>query len=168
MRITDELAYPVPPDAVARMLADRDFVAEKCRAMLATGVEVTVEGDRTGAFTVTSSRVQPTDQVPESLRRFAGDGLTIRQVDVWQAPTGNGVRIGSVEVEIVGLPVRFSGSMALEPVSGGSSQSVDGELKASVPLIGGKVEQAAAPAIEGAIRQEHRSGLTWLTEHPIS
>lgn len=41
---------------------------------------------------------------------------------------------------------------------------VEGDLRASVPLIGSKIEKAAEPAIKGAIRVEERTGRAWLTE----
>ena len=166
MRIRNELAYPATPGAAARMMHDRDYIVGRCRMMESHDIEVTVEGDVEGAFTVTSVRVQSPDQVPEPLKRFAGRGVTIRQVDIWQAPTSAGARIGTVGVEIVGLPIRFDGTMALEPTPDGCIQSVDGNLRAAIPLIGGRVEQAAAPAIDGAMRAEQRSGLAWLASHP--
>ena len=44
----------------------------------------------------------------------------------------------------------------------GTVQHVDGDLKASIPLIGGKIERAVLPAIEGAIRVEERESKAWL------
>ena len=37
------------------------------------------------------------------------------------------------------------------PSGSGSREVVEGELTAKVPLLGGKIEQASAPAIEAAI-----------------
>ena len=42
--------------------------------------------------------------------------------------------------------------------------TIDGDLKASIPLFGGKVEKAAAPAVVDAIRSEQRTGNAWLSE----
>jgi hypothetical protein len=41
---------------------------------------------------------------------------------------------------------------------------VDGKLKASIPLLGGKVEKSAAPAVIDGIHQEGRTGRAWLAE----
>lgn len=144
------------------MIHDREFILGRCEAMESLNIQVTVTGEVDDAFTVTTSRVQATERVPEALKRFAGHGVTIRQVDIWQAPTSAGARIGSVAVQIAGLPIRFDGTMALEPTPHGCIQSVEGNLSASIPLIGGRVEQAAEPAIEGAMRAEQRCGLIWL------
>ena len=51
----------------------------------------------------------------------------------------------------------------IEPVSAyGAIESVQGDLKARIPLIGARIEKAAAPAIESAIRVERETGQAWL------
>jgi hypothetical protein len=53
--------------------------------------------------------------------------------------------------------------MTLRADGTGTRQTIDGDLKASVPLIGGRIEKAIEPALQGAIRVEQREGRTWLT-----
>jgi hypothetical protein len=42
-------------------------------------------------------------------------------------------------------------------------ENLDSELKARLPLIGGKIEKAAAPAIREAIEIEGRTAQEWLS-----
>ena len=42
--------------------------------------------------------------------------------------------------------------------------TIAGDLKASIPLLGGRVEKAAAPAVVEAIRAEERTGQRWLAD----
>jgi hypothetical protein len=71
-----------------------------------------------------------------------------------------------VAVHIPGTPLRMTGSLDLAPNGhGGTIETVDGVLKASVPLIGGRIEKAAEPALRGAIDVEQRLGRRWLEEH---
>jgi hypothetical protein len=42
--------------------------------------------------------------------------------------------------------------------------TIEGELKASVPLVGGRIEKAAAPAVAGAFHGEGETGRRWLAE----
>ena len=65
-------------------------------------------------------------------------------------------------VEISGVPVRLSGELSLRPFGDGTVYEVQGDLKASVPLIGGRIEKAAESAIRAAIRVEERTGRDWL------
>ena len=162
MHVDAEIQYDATPAQVAAMLADEAFVEAKCVAMGALKQTVLVEGDHADAFTVTYSRTMPTDDFPDSARSFVGSTVTIRQVDEWQPPAADGSREGSVSVEIVGAPVRLSGSQSLRPAGAGTVQAVDGELKASVPLLGGRLEKAAEPALRAAMRTEHRTGREWL------
>jgi hypothetical protein len=52
--------------------------------------------------------------------------------------------------------------MTLRPGDGGTRQTIDGDLKASVPLVGGRIEKAIEPAMQAAIRVEQREGRAWL------
>lgn len=164
MHVDAEIRYPATPAQVAQMLADSDFVEGKCVAMGATQHTVLVEPDASGAFTVTSSRTMPTDDFPDVARKFVGSTVTIRQVDAWQEAGADGAREGTISVEIVGAPLKMTGGQWLRPDGPGCVQVVDGELKASVPLVGGKLEKAAEPAIRMAIRTEDRVGHAWLAE----
>lgn len=165
MHVDAEIRYPATTDQVAQMLADSRFVEGKCVAMGATKQTVLVEGDASGAFTVTSSRTLPTDDFPDVARKFVGSSVTIRQVDAWQPAAADGSRQGTITVEIVGAPLRMTGDQWLRPDGAGTVQVFDGELKASIPLVGGKLESAAEPAIRMAIRKEDQVGHEWLATH---
>jgi hypothetical protein len=62
--------------------------------------------------------------------------------------------------------VQLTGSLWLGLHDGGTLHAVDGDLKASVPLLGGKIEKAAEPAIRSAMRVEERTGRAWLAGEP--
>ena len=61
-------------------------------------------------------------------------------------------------------PIGLIGTIRLDPIAEGTQVTVDGELKARVPFIGGKVEEAAAPSALAGIRKEHKVGIAWLAE----
>lgn len=164
MRVDSEIRYEADPDEVAAMLADPAFVERKCDAMGALDRSAEISGDSTGSFTATSSRTMPTDDFPDFARKMVGDTVKIKQVDAWEAPDADGSREGTVTVEIAGAPLKVTGQMSLRPDGAGTVQTVDAELKASIPIIGGKLEKAAHPAIMAAIRKEHQTGQKWLAE----
>ena len=163
MRFEAEIRYPASPDAVGGMLADRSFVDRKCAATGAIRHTVDVQGDASGTFTVTTVRTMPTDDFPDVARTFVGDTVDIRQVDSWNAPSADGTRVGTITVEITGAPLRLRGTLALANGGKGTVETVAGDLKASVPIIGGKLEKAAEPALKAAIRSEERVGTQWLS-----
>lgn len=152
MRLTLTVDIPTDAHAAARLLADPEFVREAVRASGATGEQVDVTGSPDAAFTVTSRRALPADQIPAHLRGFVGNRIDVRQVDAWEAPDQDGARLGTVVVEIAGAPVRLTGRTTLSPAGpGGSTATYDGDLKAAIPLFGSAVEEAAAGAIRSAV-----------------
>lgn len=151
MHLEKTLRHPAPPAAVAALLADRGFVEEVCAASGATSWEVAVEGGAAGAFTVTSSRTLPTDDLPEAARRFVGADIRLREVDRWEAPAPDGSRRGTLDLEVPGAPVVARASLLLRPEADGSAQVVTGEITASVPLVGGRIEKTAAGPLLAAL-----------------
>ena len=163
LRVT--FALPASPAAVAEMLADPAYVEAKVRASGAIEQQVDVVPAEGGAFTVTTRRALPTDQIPANLRAFVGSQIDVRQVEAWEAADRDGGRAGTVVVEIAGAPVRLTGSVRL--VVDGQSAAIDyeGELKAAIPLFGGAVEEAAGRAIRSALGAEEGVARRWLQDH---
>lgn len=164
MQLVERFEYPADPEAVARMMADPGFVEVKVRATGALEQQVDVTGTADGAFTVTTRRSMPTDAIPANFRTLVGSVLDVRQVEAWEAPVGD-VRHGTIVVEIAGAPVRLTGTSRLEPLDDGRTVlHIQGEVKASIPLFGSAVEQAAGGAVSAAVAAEHVTALEWLAE----
>ncbi len=165
MHVRVEQRYDAEVTTVAAMLADPAYARARVEASGAAVEQADVTGAVDGAFTVATRRSLPTDQIPAQARSFVGSTLEVRQVEAWEAPEG-GVRRGSVVVEISGTPVRLTGTVALEPDGPGASVlTYDGQLKASIPLFGAAVEQAAAGAVRSALAAEQAAGTRWLQQH---
>ena len=162
MQVTAQIPYPAGPEAVFAMLTDEAFLRQVCEATGAVRHEVDVQLADGGAK-VTTRRELPTDQIPDFIKRFVGQTLTVLRVDLLEPAAAYGSRQGTIVVEIIGAPVRMTGTLSLRPGGDGTVEDVDGDLKASVPLIGGKIEKAAEPAIRSALRKEERLGLVWLS-----
>ena len=166
MRLSVTLDLPTDARAAARLLADPEYVHDKVRATGALEQHVDVTGSADGAFTVTTRRALPTDQIPAHLRSFVGNQIDVRQVEAWEAPAADGARVGTVVVEIAGAPVRLSGRTSLVPTADGSTiVAYDGDLRASVPLFGSAIEQATAGAVRSALEVEQDVARRWIAGH---
>ncbi|WP_435736741.1 DUF2505 domain-containing protein [Cellulosimicrobium sp. PMB13] len=167
MHLSVELRYPAPVHAVGAMLADEPFVrwrAERSGGPGGAVEQVDVTGSAATGFTVAVRRELPTDQIPAHVRAFVGGRLEIRQAEAWE-PERDGARAGTVSLEITGAPVRLTGTVRLAADPGDPTwtvQTYSGEIKASVPLFGGAIEEAAADAVRGALAAEERAGREWL------
>jgi len=163
VRLSAEIRYDADPAAVFAMLTDAAFQERKCAATGALESEVEIERFHDGGATIRTRRTMPTDQMPDFARSFVGRSVDVVQVDDFGAPDGGGRREGTVVVEIKGAPVRFAGSLVLGASPEGTLETVDGDIKASVPLVGGRMERALEPALRSAIRVEQREGTAWLS-----
>ena len=164
MRISETISYVAAPDAVFAMVTDPRFQERKCveAGALRHDAAVTAAGD--GARVVTR-RDLPTDGLPDFAKSVVGTTLSITETYEWSGPDGDAGRTGTLTVEVAGAPVAMRSDVRLLPSGGGTTITIEGDLKASIPLFGGKVEKAAAPAVVDAIRSEQKTGQAWLSEH---
>lgn len=153
MKFTHRAEYPASPDVVFAALCDQEFQDAKGEATT-TGTwssDVSTSGDRT---TIRSERVLPTTDLPDIAKSFVGEQLTIIEVQTWGPAGPDGSRTGDVNLHVKGAPLTLKGALRLSPKGSGTVHEVDGELKAGVPLIGGKIEQAAHAPISQAAKAE--------------
>lgn len=163
MQLHVTIDLPTDAHGAARLLADPAYVQAKVRAAGAVDQQVDVTGDADGAFTVTTRRALPTAQIPAHLRSFVGDRIDVRQVEAWEAPAADGSRSGTVVVEIAGAPVRLTGRTTLSAEGPQAARVVyDGDVRAAVPLFAAAVEEAAASAVQAALREEEAVAARWL------
>ncbi len=163
MRISETITYAAAPDAVYAMVTDPDFQVRKCIDAGANEHESAVSPAGDGARVVTR-RDLPVDGLPDFARSIVGSTLRVTETYEWGAMQDGGTRSGTLVVEVQGAPVALRSTVRLAPQGARTTISIDGDLKASIPLLGGKVERAAAPAVVHAIRQEQETGERWLVE----
>ena len=163
MKISETITYAAPAETVYAMVTDRAFQERKCVEAHAQRHEAAVSPAGEGARVVTK-RDLPADDLPDFAKSIVGPTLSVTETYEWGAPAADGTRTGTLTVEVAGAPVAMRSAVRLAPAGGGTQITIDGDLKASIPLFGGKVEKAAAPAVIDAIRSEQRTGNAWLSE----
>lgn len=166
MHLTVDLTFPANIDDVSTMLADESFV--RWRAQRSTGSvngaveQADVTGTAATGFTVVVRRTLPTDIIPVQARPFVGAHLEIRQAEAWEAAT-EGRRAGTVAVEILGAPVRVTATAILTgQLDGRTRLTYSGDVRATVPLFGAVIEEAAATAVRTTLETEAEAGRDWL------
>ncbi|MGH8823488.1 MAG: DUF2505 domain-containing protein [Jiangellaceae bacterium] len=160
MDLRTELRFDTDPVTVFAMFTDQAYLARKAEATGAVRHEASVAraGDR---VTVRLLRVMPPD-VPDLLRRFVGETIDLDQTDVWEPASADGSRTGSIHIDMGGAPVNLTGGMTLIGTAGGAAATVDAKVKASIPLVGGRIEKAVHDAVVHAARIEEQVGRAWL------
>ena len=154
MEISSHLDFAAPPAEVYTMLTDKRYLEEVCVASGSISHHVSVTGS-----TTQTSRTLP---APESAARFTGPQLTVNDEIVWEEPSSDGSRSGTVTMTVLGQPVTFKGGIRLAPGGRGSEVDVQGNLKVAIPLLGRKLEESAAPAVMAGYRKQQEVGDKWL------
>ncbi len=156
MRLSRREQLDGSPEDVYAVLTDPAFQEEVCEATTAgDGHSVEVTPRTTGAR-VRTERDLPSDGLPDVARSFVGEKLTVVEVHEWSAPLPDGSRESALDMHVKGAPLTLKGTLRLEPDGEGTVEVLDAELKANVPFIGGKIENAAAGPIDTAIDIETR------------
>ena len=154
MDISTGLDFAATPEEVYAMMLDRAFLEEVCVASHSISYDVSVDGTSTKA-----SRTLPS---PESAARFTGPQLTIVEQVQWADAGGDGARLGTLTMTVLGQPVRLSGQLQLAPGGRGTTVVLTGELKVNIPLLGRKLEESAAPAVLAGFGTQQEVGDRWL------
>lgn len=166
MHLRVDLTFPADIDDVSAMLADEAFV--RWRAQRSTGSvpdaveQADVTGTTSTGFTVVVRRNLPTDLIPVQAQPFVGAHLEIRHAEAWE-PAADGRRTGTVAVEILGAPVRVTATAVMSSLpDGGTRITYDGDVRATVPLFGTVIEEAAVSAVRTTLESEAEAGRDWL------
>lgn len=154
MDISSRLEFAAPPAEVYAMLTDQTYLEEVCVASQSVSYGASVDGDVT--------RTDRTLAAPESAARFTGPTLVVHDETSWGPAEEDGSRSAAVRLSVAGQPVAMTATMRLTPGGPGSVVTLTGQLKASIPLLGRKIEHAAAPAVLAGFRTQQRVGESWL------
>jgi hypothetical protein len=162
MDVSAEIRYPgARLDDVVAMVLDPEFRAAVCEATMALHHDVWIEHADDGTASVTVSRTLPA-YVPDFVKRFVGETITLMQVERWAAADTAVQRSAGLDLTVVGQPARMSGTILVEEYDDGTVEVITGDLRVSLPLIGSRVESEIAKGVVAAARKEQEAGIAWL------
>jgi len=155
MRLRHELAYDAPPAEVRAMLNDPLFWDEVAAATGALSSTATIGAE--GATTrIVVDQEQRVTGVPSFAKKFVGDSTRAITTQVWRGDEA------SYEVEAPGKPTSIKGTATLAENGTGSTLTYDLDVKASVPLVGGKLEKLVVELTTEGFEKEQAVGAAWL------
>lgn len=145
--------YDQPLAKVWGVFTDPEFYQAKFEGIGHREVEV-VSAEREGdEFCIEISREVPVD-VPAVLRGLLGEWNTLLQTERW-APSGKSGYANALTIEARGVPAAMQGRMQLSARGKGCVNEVEITIRASVPLIGGKLEQFVGRDTEATLAAEY-------------
>jgi len=144
-RFSRSIDSEVDVETVFAVLTGEDWADVKATHLGDGSRTVRREVTPDGGVTLVMSRELPAG-VPGFLHRFLPSDGRVITTDVW-GPSEGGARWGTWTADIPGAPAKLGGTMRIEPTPGGNRHTIDGEVKVSIPLIGGKTESFIAEQI---------------------
>jgi hypothetical protein len=118
----------------------------------------TVEADGS-ATRVVIDQEQEVVGVPSFAKKFVGESTRAINTFVWDGLTA------AYQVETPGKPTSMSGTASVAAKGSGSTLTYDLDVKASVPLIGGKLEKLVVDLTTEGFVKEQAVGAAWLAGH---
>jgi hypothetical protein len=154
--------YRHPVNKVWEAFTDPEFYQAKFEGIGHRNVEVVSSERDEDGFIIETSREVPVD-VPAVLRSILRDWNTLLQSEHW-LEEGKGVYTNELQIEARGVPANLSGTMRLSARGKGCVNEVAITIRASVPLIGGKMEQFVARDTEETLAAEYEFIREYLEE----
>jgi carbon monoxide dehydrogenase subunit G len=155
MRLRHELRYDAPLDDVLAMLTDPaywDRVAQATDAISSTTTVEQVGADTRGR----TDQEQRVVGVPSFAKKFVGESTRALKQQTWSGSTS------TFEVQTPGKPTHLAGQATLAAAGEGTVLTYDLEIRASVPLVGGKLEKLVAGYTVDGFDKERAVGVAWL------
>ena len=145
-------------DDVFAAMTNAELLKQRCTDLGEKNIQCSVEenGRKTA---VSLSRTVKRD-LPKVLAAMFSAENTIRMKEQWE--TIGSTYMGSYAAEVVGQPVALSAKFKLKPsAEGGCDYTIDYQCKASIPLVGKKIEAFIISQTAGGLEQE----INWLKKH---
>jgi uncharacterized protein DUF2505 len=156
MKFSHEIRYAASAADVYAMLADESFREQVCSAggALRSSAAISQNG---GGMAVEVDQTLPATGIPSFATKFVGDEIRVVQKESWKDGSS-----ADLEVLIPGKPGHMRGSVSLVENGSEPVETVTGDIKVSIPLLGGKLEALIGDLLASALRNEQRVGRTWL------
>lgn len=148
--------YNGSSDRVVQLMRNPEFIADIASHAGARAHKVRIDGD--------VANLEMELLAPESMSKFLGRGVKLSQRISWGEPDAQGVRTGTMEIDVKGAPVKVDATGVLSPTGEQSSRAeFEGDLNVKIPLVGKKLEsQVLEPMIRDAFAAIERRTNEWL------
>lgn len=153
MKLTHSVRYDATVEDVYAMLTDPAFRQAAVDAQGAISSSISVDGTA-----VRISMETPNNDIPSFARKFVGETVRADQSEDWSDDAYE----ADFTVVPKGAPGHIVGRRSLLEDGTGCLDTFVGEAKASIPLIGGKLEKLIGDKLKEGWDVEHGVGVRWL------
>lgn len=155
--------YPATPAKLQAMLRDPQYLAAKYEALGDLKHEVTKLTPTDTGLELVVDREVPSN-MPDLAKKVLGETNRLVQRESWRADGDS--YVCDFQIDSPGKPLNISGTMRQQPVGAAESDwIVKFDIKASVPLVGGKIEKMVAAETRDNLTKEYAFNKQWLAQH---
>lgn len=156
MKFSHELSYNASLDDVRAMLLAPAFWDKVAGVTGALSSKTTVT-EAGGSVTTVTEEDQKVAGVPGFAKKFVGESTRAIKTLVWSGDKA------TFKVDTPGKPTSLSGTATLSSSGSTTKLRYDLDVKASVPLVGGKLEKLVADLTTEGFTSEEKAGAAWLS-----
>ncbi|WP_199441603.1 DUF2505 domain-containing protein [Umezawaea beigongshangensis] len=158
-RIEHLTTYPWTARDVFGALTSEDHVRDRLAALGGNGAELISFSGGNGETRFELKQGVSAEHLPPVARNVLGGDLVIQRTETWRADD----LAGAVEVTLGGVPGRLDGSSRLADTGErASAMTLSGQVRVSIPLVGGKVEGLIVEQVVELLDAEARFTSEWL------
>jgi len=150
--INEKHVYPQNAEDLFKIYSTEDWIPQRYEGIGMRNVSISKCVQNGDVWTVESNR-EVKANVPGALKKLAKEWNAVTQKETW---TKQGDSYDChFTVSIHGLPVDIIGHMIVAPEDKGSSNTIELNIKSSIPFIGKVAEEFVAGDIDASMAQEY-------------
>ncbi|TKB50364.1 DUF2505 domain-containing protein [Ferrimonas sediminicola] len=156
--------YACSTEELLRFFVEPEMIQQKYEALGCQRVRIPQHLAEPSGVALSTKR-EVTSNVPAVLKRLLGSQNLVKQVEEWQLDRAPLYRC-EMSVELVGVPIKITGTMVFEPAKQGCVNRVEMQMKSALPFIGNKLTRFVHDEIERMANAEWHYLQTQLTTEP--
>lgn len=138
MKYEQKQTFDKPAATVIKMFGDRRYFERKYAELGFKNVEVLEHVSDGNRFSIRMRYTASADvPLPDFARKLVPAEMNITQRDSWDLAK----KVGHLEVELRGLPLKVGAAMKLADEGKGSANTLSWDVHCAIPLVGGKLEK---------------------------
>jgi hypothetical protein len=157
--------FPYSPEEMFQEGIRLEYVVAQAKALNHYNIElVTLEDGPDGGHAVATYEIDV--ELPGWAKKILQPRNKITEQRDWVAPEADGSRSYSFTVRLENVPAEIKGVVRLAAAAGGGTRNeVHADIKSSVPIFGGKLEDLVARDLSKTIEAEAGYMTTWMKEN---
>ena len=155
-RIEHHTTSPHSAEKVYGAMVDETYLRDRLASIGGPGAALVTFSSTDERTSYQLKQGVPAEHVPSAVKAVLGGDLVIQRTETWAAGAG------TVEVAVGGVPGRLDGSFTVLDNGSGSKLTLSGEVKVSIPFVGGKIEKLIAEQVAVLLDKESEFTSQWL------